>query len=120
MMQRCFLPGNPTVTKMHDGNVRKPQRRHERFQMVMTVNDIRWSAQPSQIVDDRNGGATEVIRDRSEDEAESHGMMPAAQQRQRDIAHIGLGSAALAQPVIGEENRELAHTPRAAAMTSAR
>jgi len=80
--QGLFLPGNPAVAEMDDWHSRKPQRRDERFDVVVAVNDVRCAAQSIEIVDHGDGRCPQLVGHGAQDQAERHGPMPTLQQRQ--------------------------------------
>ena len=82
-------PMDATVTEVHDGHVRKLQCRHQCLEMMVTVNDIGWNGQTCKIVDDGNGQPAEFFSHRSEHETEGDRMVPASQQRLRNVPQIG-------------------------------
>jgi hypothetical protein len=75
MVQRQFLPRYPAVTEVDDGNVGEPQGRHQRFEMMMTVDDVGPSTETRKIIDHGNRCPAEFFSDGPQYQAEGDRMV---------------------------------------------
>ena len=60
---------------MDDGNVGEPQGRHQRFEMMMAVDDVGPSTETRKIIDHGNRRPAEFFSDRPQYQAEGDRMV---------------------------------------------
>jgi hypothetical protein len=77
--------------------------------MMMPVNDIGRVGETPEVVDDRDRGATQFLRDVSEQRAIRDWPMPALEQGQGNIANVEFRAVSAGERVVRDQDMQTAH-----------
>ena len=112
MMERLLFPRQEPVAEVHDRHARKVQRGNQRFDVMVSVDEIGGEADLVQTADDGNGRGAQFFGNRTQGQAERDRAMASADEGAADIADPELRAGPLAQRVVSEEDREGSHQIR--------
>ena len=88
------------MTEIDNRDARKSQGSDQRFEVMMTVNDVWRLAETFEVVDDRYRGAPQFLRDVTEEQTECNWPVSSLEQCEGHIANVGLRASARAERII--------------------
>ena len=108
-MERRFFPGQESVAEVHDRHAREVKRGNQRFEVMVSVDEIGCEADFVQTADDGHRRGAQFFGNGTEGQAERHRPMASADEGAADIADPELRPGPLGQCVVSEEDREGSH-----------